>query len=129
MIGVVGAFTPRCTEKHLPEFLPYWEELHKNNVVDEIACVCVADPFVLRAWSEALGTQGRITMLTDTNATFAKDHGLAVDLSELGLGLRSTRYLLFVNDGVVEIANVEEKPSDIEQTSAETAYKLLVAET
>lgn len=126
IVGVVGAFTPVCTKRHLPEFLPYQQKLKDAGLTDEIACVSVADPFVLQAWRESLGFTNEITMLTDTNAAFATAMGLALDLSGLGLGLRSARYLLYVQDNVISILNVEQKPSELDLTSAETAFKLLV---
>lgn len=125
-VGVVGAFTPVCSMRHLPDFIPYQKELRDAGMVDEVACISVADPFVLKAWGEQLGVGDGILMLTDTNAAFAEAMGLAIDLSELGLGRRSTRYVLFAKDGVVEILNVEKSPGDLDVTSAEATKKQLV---
>ena len=125
LIGVVGAFTPVCTTRHLPEFIPYQEELTQAGLVDEVVCVSVADPFTLKAWAKSLDIDSRMTMLTDTNAEFARSMDLAVDLSGMGLGWRSTRYVLFVRDGIIEILNVEVNPGDVDVTSAESIQKLL----
>jgi len=125
VLGVVGAFTPVCTGKHLPEFIPYQQEVTKAGLVDEVVCLTVADPFVLKAWSKSLGLDGAIRLLTDTNATFASATGLDVDLSRLGLGKRSTRYVMVVDDGVVDLLTVEVNPSDFERTRADAVRQLL----
>jgi peroxiredoxin len=125
VIGVLGAFTPVCTARHLPEYLPYSEELTKAGMVDAVVCISAVDPFVMKAWGRAVGVGDRITLLTDTNAAFAESLGLAIDLSELGLGRRSTRYALFVDDGVIEIIRVEAQPGDLVVTSAEALRELI----
>ena len=127
IVGVIGAFTPVCTKRHLPEFLPYQQKLKDAGLTDEIACVSVADPFVLNAWRESLGIGDEIRMLTDTNARFASAMGLAIDLTSHGLGMRSARYLLYVQDFVARILNVAKQPSELDLTSAQTAYELLSA--
>ncbi len=125
VIGVVGAFTPVCTARHLPEYLPYSEELTKAGLVDAVVCVSAVDPFVMKAWGREVGVGDTIALLTDTNAAFAESLGLAVDLSDLGLGRRSTRYALFVDDGVIEIVRVEAQPGDLERTSADALRELI----
>jgi glutaredoxin/glutathione-dependent peroxiredoxin len=127
VVGVIGAFTPVCTARHLPEYLPYCDDLAAEGLVDKVVCISVADPFVMRAWGEQLGVAGKIDMLTDFNAAFAESMGLLVDLSSLGLGRRSTRYALLADDGVIEILNVEATPGALEKTSADAMRKLLIA--
>jgi glutaredoxin/glutathione-dependent peroxiredoxin len=125
ILGVVGAFTPVCTAKHLPEFMPYQKEVTQAGLVDEVVCITVADPFVLKAWAQSLGLDGGIRLLTDTNAAFAIATGLDVDLSSIGLGKRSTRYVMVVDNGVVDLLTVEIKPGDFERTRADAIRLLL----
>ncbi|RED54242.1 peroxiredoxin family protein [Aestuariispira insulae] len=127
LIGVVGAFTPVCTQKHLPDFMPYQSELRELGLTDEVVCVSAVDPFVMRAWSREMDPKGEIRMLTDVNAAFAEKLGLAIDLSEMGLGKRSNRYVMFARDGVIDILNVEASPNSVEETSGETVHKLLIS--
>lgn len=125
VIGVVGAFTPVCTARHLPEYLPYSEELTKAGLVDAVVCISAADPFVMKAWGREVGVGETIALLTDTNAAFAESLGLGIDLSELGLGRRSARYALFVDDRVIEIIRVEAQPGDLDVTSADAMRELI----
>lgn len=117
VIGVVGAFTPVCSGKHLPEFIPYAKELKENWLVQKVVCISVADPFTLKAWATELNVGDSFQMLTDTNAEFAKKMGLDIDLSSVGLGVRSTRYVMLVNDGKIVMLNVEDKPQEVAVTS------------
>ena len=117
VIGVLGAFTPACTDKHLPDFVPYAKELKQQGIINEAFCISVADPYVLTAWAKTMGAESNLLMLTDTNAVFAKRIGLDIDLTELGLGIRSTRYAMVVNNGVIEMLGVEEAPQNVEKTS------------
>ncbi|MBA3511640.1 peroxiredoxin [Sphingomonas sp.] len=116
LFAVPGAFTPTCSVRHLPSFVDKAGEL-KSRGVDEIACVAVNDPFVLTAWNQSEGSAD-ITMLADGNGTFADAVGLAMDGSKFGMGKRSQRYSMIVNDGVVEQLNVE-APGAYEASSAE----------
>jgi peroxiredoxin len=125
IIGVVGAFTPICTKKHLPDFIPYALELKQQALLDEIVCLCVADPFVLRAWGEAIGANEHIKMLTDNNAEFAKQLNLHIDLSSIGLGVRSNRYTLLVENGVIQMLSVEDNFQQYEYCSRASIEKLL----
>lgn len=116
LFAVPGAFTPTCSVRHLPSYVEKAGEL-KAKGVDEIACIAVNDPFVLAAWNQSEGS-GDITMLADGNGAFADAIGLAMDGSKFGMGKRSQRYSMIVNDGVVEQLNVE-APGAYEASSAE----------
>jgi peroxiredoxin len=116
LFAVPGAFTPTCSAKHLPGFVEKAAEL-KAKGVDEIACTSVNDAFVLGAWNKSGGSDD-ITMLADGNADFAKALGLDADFSGFGMGTRSQRYSLIVNDGVVEEVNVE-GPGEFKVSSAD----------
>ena len=116
LFAVPGAFTPTCSVKHLPGFVEKDGEL-KAKGIDEIACTSVNDPFVMGAWSKA-SDAGGITMLADGNGDFAEQIGLTMDGSKFGLGTRSQRYAMIVNDGVVEQLHVE-APGEFKVSSAE----------
>jgi len=117
LFSVPGAFTPTCSAKHLPGFLDKAEDL-KAKGVDEIACTAVNDAFVMGAWSKANEAAGKVTMLADGNADFAKSVGLTMDGSKFGLGERGQRFSMLVNDGVVEQLNVE-APGEFKVSTAE----------
>jgi glutaredoxin/glutathione-dependent peroxiredoxin len=117
LFAVPGAFTPTCSARHLPSYVEKAGEL-KGQGVDEIACISVNDPFVMQAWSERDGSRD-ITMLADGNGAFADAVGLAMDGAKFGMGKRSQRYSMVVNDGVVERLNVEQ-PGEYRASSAET---------
>ena len=117
LFAVPGAFTPTCSAKHLPGFVEKEAEL-KAKGIDEIACTSVNDAFVLGAWAKS-AEAGDITMLADGNGEFAKATGLDFDGSKFGMGTRSQRYSMIVNDGVVEQINVE-APGEYSASSAET---------
>ncbi|MBA2635719.1 MAG: peroxiredoxin [Sphingomonas sp.] len=116
LFAVPGAFTPTCSARHLPSYVEKAGDL-KDKGVDEIACVSVNDPFVMAAWGERDGS-GDITMLADGNGQFADAVGLAMDGEKFGMGKRSQRYSMVVNDGVVEQVNVE-APGEYRASSAE----------
>lgn len=118
LFAVPGAFTPTCTMNHLPGFIDNAEAI-KAKGVDTIACTAVNDPHVMKAWSKHSGADGNILMLADGNGTFAKAVGLDVDLSGPGMGLRSKRYSMIVDNGVVKALNVEEK-SGVNVSGADT---------
>ena len=107
LFSVPGAFTPTCSARHLPGFVERAEEL-KAKGVDEVACTAVNDAFVLGAWSESAGAEGKVTMLADGNGELAQALGLTMDGSKFGMGTRGQRWSAIVNDGVVEDLNVEE---------------------
>lgn len=106
LFAVPGAFTPTCSAKHVPSYLLHHDAL-KAAGVDEIWCLSVNDPFVMGAWARDQKTNGKVRMLADGDATFAKATGLTLDLTGKGLGLRSNRYSMLVKDGKVVTLNVE----------------------
>jgi peroxiredoxin len=116
LFAVPGAFTPTCSVRHLPSYVEKAQEI-KAKGVDEIACIAVNDPFVMAAWNKSDGSQD-ITMLSDGNGEFAEAIGLSMDASKFGMGKRSQRYSMLVNDGVVEQLNVEQ-PGEYRASSAE----------
>lgn len=118
LFAVPGAFTPTCHAKHVPSYLANLEAL-KAKGVDTVACVAVNDAFVLDAWGKQAGADGKILFLADGNATFTKAIGLDFDGSGFGLGTRSKRYSMIVEDGVVKALNVEEAPGVMDASSAE----------
>ena|SRR5579872_2330980 len=118
LFGLPGAFTPTCHKNHLPGFLAH-EEAFKEKGVDEIAMTSVNDHFVLAAWSKATGADGKIKFLADGNGEFAKAAGLDFDAAGGGLGLRSKRYSMLVEDGVVKKLNIEEAPGKVDLSGAE----------
>ena len=124
LFAVPGAFTPTCHENHAPGFLANFDTF-KAKGVDEIICVAVNDPFVTSAWEQALGASGKIRVLSDGNGTFAKAIGMELDGSGFGLGLRSLRYAMLVDDGVVKVLNLEDVPSEATMSSAEKLLESL----
>jgi glutaredoxin/glutathione-dependent peroxiredoxin len=117
LFAVPGAFTPTCSRQHLPGYVQKYDEL-KSKGFDTVACTAVNDIFVLSAWSGAAQADGKILMLADGSADFAKKIGLDIDLTARGLGVRSRRYSMIVEDGVVKSLNVEEIPSNHDKSSA-----------
>jgi len=116
LFAVPGAFTPTCSARHLPSYVDKAKEL-KDKGIDEIACISVNDPFVMAAWGKRDGSDD-IIMLADGNGDFAKAIGLTMDGSKFGLGERSQRYSMIVDDGTVEQLNVE-APGEYRASSAE----------
>ena len=106
VFAVPGAFTPTCSAKHVPSYLQNYDAM-KAAGVDEIWCLSVNDPFVMGAWARDQKTDGKVRMLADGDAAFAKATGLTLDLTGKGLGLRSNRYSMLVKDGKVVTLNVE----------------------
>ena len=116
LFAVPGAFTPTCSAKHLPGFVEKADEL-KAKGVEEIVCTSVNDPSVLGAWSKQSQAEG-VTMLADGNGDFAEALGLTMDGSKFGMGKRSQRYAMIVNDGKVEQLHVE-APGEFKVSSAD----------
>jgi len=107
LFAVPGAFTPTCSLKHLPGFIEKADEL-KAKGVDTIACIAVNDAFVMDAWGKSVGADGKVVMMADGSALFAKAIGVELDLTDKGLGIRSRRYAMLVDDGTVKELNLEE---------------------
>lgn len=118
VFALPGAYTPTCSAKHLPGYVEKAGEL-KAAGVDEIWCVSVNDAFVMGAWGRDQHTAGKVRMMADGSADFAKASGLTLDLSTRGMGLRSNRYSMLVIDGVVKTLNVE-GPGKFEVSDADT---------
>lgn len=106
LFGVPGAFTPACSDVHLPGFQVAADALATAGV-EEIACVAVNDAFVMDAWGRARGATDQVTFLADGNGEFAEGMGLTLDLTAIGLGKRNQRYAAVIRDGVVEYLGVE----------------------
>lgn len=123
LVGVPGAFTPSCHNNHLPGFVAKLDEI-KARGVDAVAVTSVNDVFVLNAWQKASGAEA-IEFLADGNADFAKATGLDMDGTGFGLGPRSKRYAMLVDDGVVRVLNLEEVPVKTEISGAEALLKVI----
>ena len=117
LFGLPGAFTPTCSAKHLPGFVGHIDEI-KAKGVDEVACLSVNDAFVMKAWAENQGAEGKVTMLPDGVAAFTKAAGLDIDLTAPGMGVRSQRFAMIVEDGKVTWMEIDERGS-FEKTAAE----------
>ncbi|MBV9332199.1 MAG: peroxiredoxin [Alphaproteobacteria bacterium] len=117
LFALPGAFTPTCSAKHLPGFAQNADALKKKGI-DAIACVSVNDAFVMGAWGEQQKCTDKIMMLADGNGDFTRAVGLDMDASRFGMGKRSQRYSMIVEDGVVKALNVEE-PGAFSVSSAE----------
>ncbi|MCE1190956.1 MAG: peroxiredoxin [Acidovorax sp.] len=118
LFALPGAFTPTCSAKHVPGFRDQ-AEAFKAAGVDEIWCLSVNDAFVMGAWARDQKTDGKVRMLADGDAAFAKATGLTLDLNGKGMGLRSNRYSMLVKDGKVVTLNVE-APGKFEVSDADT---------
>ena len=123
LFAVPGAFTPTCSMRHMPGFLENAEAL-KVKGVDQIACIAVNDPFVMQAWAVDQKVGDRVLMLSDALAHFTRMLGLELDLTARGLGLRSSRYAMVVENGVVTMLNVE-PPGGFDASRAEAVLEAL----
>ena len=124
LFAVPGAFTPACSQRHLPGYVDKAADI-KAKGVDEIACVAVNDIFVLTAWAKDQKADGKVRMLADGSGDFVRALGLELDLTRGGLGFRSKRYSMLVDDGVVKSLNVEPQPGQVEGSSADAMLKSL----
>lgn len=124
LFAVPGAFTPTCSEQHLPGFMQHADAI-KAKGVDTIACIAVNDPFVIGEWTKATGAAGKVDILSDGNAEFTKAIGLELDGSGFGLGTRSQRYAMIVDDGVVKTLLIEDVPTQAEASSANAIIEAL----
>lgn len=117
LFGVPGAFTPTCTNNHLPGFVENFDAFKARNI-DAVAVMAVNDAFVMGAWARFTGAQDKLEFLADGNGEFARALGLDIDLSKGGLGTRVSRFSMLVEDGVVKQLNVEEAPGSAEASGA-----------
>ena len=124
LFAVPGAFTPACSQRHLPGFVEKVADL-KAKGIDTIACIAVNDQAVMGAWGKAQNVGDKITMLADGSGDFARAVGLDIDLSRAGLGTRSKRYSMLVENGTVKSLNVEQVPSQVDVSSAEAMLKAM----
>ncbi|KAF1016064.1 MAG: Peroxiredoxin [Stenotrophomonas maltophilia] len=116
LFAVPGAFTPTCSARHLPGFVEHFAEFRRRGI--EVYCMAVNDPFVMKAWAAEQHVPEGLLMLSDGNAEFTRALGLQMDASASGMGLRSRRFALYVDDGVVREAWVEE-PGKFDVSSAD----------
>lgn len=124
LFAVPGAFTPTCHLKHLPGFIEH-AAAFKARGVATIACVSVNDPFVMGAWAKQSGAEGKVTFLADGNADFTRAIGMELDASGFGMGTRSQRYAMLVDNGVVKALHVEPAAGQAEVSSAENILAAL----
>jgi peroxiredoxin len=123
IFALPGAYTPTCSAKHVPGYVKAIHEL-KEKKVDEVWCVSVNDGYVMAAWGKEQNALGKVRMLGDGSADFTKNVGLETDLTKYGMGVRSQRYSMLVDNGVVKSLNVEQ-PSKFEVSDAGTMLKVL----
>jgi len=121
IFGVPGAFTPTCSAKHVPSYVANHDKLKAKNV-DEVWCISVNDAFVMGAWGREQKAGGKVRMMADGSALFTKALGLDMDLTARGMGVRSQRYSMLVEDGTVKAVNVE-APGKFEVSDADTMLK------
>ena len=124
LFGLPGAYTPVCSAEHLPGFVEQSRTL-KARGVDNIVCVSANDPFVMRAWAQDQGAEDDVMMLSDDKCEFADSLGLALDLSDFGLGKRSERFVMVIDDGVISTLNVEESILACNVSSSEALLSVL----
>lgn len=124
LFAVPGAFTPTCSNQHLPGYVRNAGDL-KAKGVDAVVCLSVNDAFVMDAWGKDQGAGGSVMMVGDGNGEFTKAIGMEMDGSGFGLGTRSLRYSMIVRDGVVETLNVESNPGEAVESGAEALLSQL----
>ena len=123
LFALPGAFTPTCSAKHLPGYVSMADQFRSAGV-DRIVCLSVNDAWVMDAWGKGHSADDQVMMVADGSARFTTSIGLELDLNAAGMGLRSQRYAMIVNDGVVELLNVE-APQKFEVSDAETILAAL----
>ena len=124
LIGLPGAFTPTCSNNHVPGYLENADALRARGV-DAVYVLSANDHHVMTAWEKALASKGRVTMVADWNAAYASALGLAIDLTAGGLGLRSKRFSMLIRDGKVVGLNVEDSPGQVSNSSAAAMLGML----
>jgi glutaredoxin/glutathione-dependent peroxiredoxin len=122
LFSVPGAFTPTCSEKHLPGFIEHFEAFRAKGV--GVACMSVNDPFVMKAWAASQTAPADMDILADGNADFVKALGLEMDASAYGMGIRGKRFALYIDDGVVKSLEVE-APGELRVSTAEHMLSLV----
>ncbi len=126
LFAVPGAFTPGCTLKHLPGYVANADQI-KATGIDEIICIAVNDPFVMKAFGEQAQAEGKVTMLPDWKAELVGALGLTFDASGAGLGIRAKRFSMVIDNGQVTDLQIEETPSNVELSGAEACLVKLAA--
>jgi len=116
LFAVPGAFTPTCSERHLPGYIEHYQDFRSRGI--EVACMAVNDPFVMQAWGESQHAPDGMMMLADGNGDFSRALGLEMDATGYGMGTRSKRFALYADNGVVKHLNVE-APGEYRVSSAE----------
>ncbi|HEX7370286.1 MAG TPA: peroxiredoxin [Rhodanobacteraceae bacterium] len=122
LFAVPGAFTPTCSERHLPGYIEHYESFKNRGI--EVACMAVNDAFVMQAWARHRNVPAGILMLADGNADFTKALGLEMDSTKFGMGMRSRRFALYAEDGVVKLLHVE-APGELRTSTAEAMLAAL----
>ncbi|MBB3226791.1 peroxiredoxin [Luteibacter sp. Sphag1AF] len=117
LFAVPGAFTPTCSNRHLPGFVTHREDFRERGI--DVLCMSVNDAFVMHAWGESQGVPEDLVMLADGNAEFTRALGLELDGSKHGMGVRAKRFALYAEDGVVKVLNIE-APGEFRISDAET---------
>ena len=124
LFAVPGAFTPACSQRHLPGYVEKATDI-KSKGVDEVACVAVNDAAVMTAWGKDQRCEGKVSMLADGSGDLARALGLELDLTKMGLGVRSKRYSMLVDNGVVKSLSVEAQPGQVEASGADAMLRSL----
>ncbi|MGE7136422.1 peroxiredoxin [Luteibacter sp. NPDC031894] len=122
LFAVPGAFTPTCSNKHLPGFMQHMEDFRERGI--KVACLSVNDAFVMHAWGDSQGVPDDLLMLADGNATFSQALGLELDGTKNGMGIRAKRFALYAEDGVVKILHVE-APGEFRVSTAESILEAI----
>ena len=122
LFGVPGAFTPTCSEKHLPGYVQNLDAFRQRDI--DVACLAVNDAFVMDAWSKSQHVPEGLAMLADGNGEFVKALGLEMDATKFGMGLRGKRFALYAEDGVVKNIAVE-APGEFKVSSAEAVLEAI----
>ena len=122
LFAVPGAYTPTCSAKHLPGYVEKFEEFQRRGI--DVACMAVNDAFVMGAWGQSQNTPEGLMMLADGNGAFTQAMGLEMDASAFGMGIRSKRFALYAEDGVVKLLHVE-APGEFKVSSAEAVLAAL----
>lgn len=126
LFAVPGAFTPTCHLKHLPGFVAHLDDFAARGI-DTVACLSVNDSYVMAEWAKGSGDGGRMLFLADGSGTFTKAIGLDKNLDQYGMGLRSSRYAMLVENGIVKVLNVEPNAGEATASGAEALLKALPA--